>query len=62
MSTAHTNSPMSYGLVVEADSLVYLSVDGLVAAVQGGIDKSQKLNSGHCTACLTGHYPVDLVW
>ena len=47
--------------VVDADSLVYLSVDGLVAAVRSGI-KSNLQNTGHCTACLTGHYPVDLVW
>ncbi|KAK2188585.1 hypothetical protein NP493_128g05105 [Ridgeia piscesae] len=46
---------------MDADSLVYLSVDGLVAAVRSGI-KSNLQNTGHCTACLTGHYPVDLVW
>ncbi|XP_017787165.1 PREDICTED: amidophosphoribosyltransferase-like isoform X1 [Nicrophorus vespilloides] len=50
---------------VGADSLQYLSVDGLVTAVQRDIkDKGNDL--GHCTACLTGVYPggvpEDLDW
>ncbi|XP_043546340.1 amidophosphoribosyltransferase [Chiloscyllium plagiosum] len=62
---------------IGANSVVYLSVDGLVSAVQEGIN-SQQTNSilnnseiekkvssrqtGHCTACLTGKYPVELEW
>ncbi|CAG2176127.1 unnamed protein product [Oppiella nova] len=55
-----------------AASLVYLSVDGLKKSVQSGI-KEQLLKEdpnyeedvmaeriGHCTACLTGQYPVKL--
>lgn len=64
-----------------ANSVVYLSVEGLVSSVQQEIKfKKQKLRkhdisiqengngvgyfekTGHCTACLTGQYPVDLEW
>lgn len=38
-----------------ADSLEYLSVDGLIKAVQRNIDGKREI--GHCTACLTGDYP-----
>jgi amidophosphoribosyltransferase len=43
-----------------ADSLVYLSVDGLKAAVSKGTEDASKV--GYCTACLTGKYPVELEW
>lgn len=43
-----------------ADSLKYLSIEGLVQAVNDGIDKDKE--RGHCTACLTGKYPVELEW
>lgn len=64
-----------------ANSVVYLSVEGLVSSVQKEIIlKKQKVkkhdimiqqngnglecfeNNGHCTACLTGKYPVELEW
>ena len=45
-----------------ADSLSYLSVGGLTKAIQRGIEKKEEKNIGHCTACLTGKYPVDLSW
>ncbi|ELU03400.1 hypothetical protein CAPTEDRAFT_18069 [Capitella teleta] len=45
-----------------ADSVVYLSVEGLVEAVQSGVEKLTEQNTGHCTACLTGKYPVELHW
>lgn len=44
-----------------ADSLVYLSLEGLLTAVQSGIPNSDN-KSGHCTACLSGKYPVELDW
>ncbi|XP_061094119.1 amidophosphoribosyltransferase [Conger conger] len=56
---------------IGATSVQYLSVEGLVAAVQGGIptEKDQTESHrkpswrvGHCTACLTGKYPVELEW
>ncbi|TMS20138.1 Amidophosphoribosyltransferase [Larimichthys crocea] len=58
---------------IGADSVQYLTVEGLVSAVQEGIASLQKdkmISSsntsggrvGHCTACLTGKYPVELEW
>ncbi|XP_010218465.1 PREDICTED: amidophosphoribosyltransferase [Tinamus guttatus] len=59
---------------IGADSVVYLSVEGLVSSVQESIKarqesennlKTQKSRAGkigHCTACLTGEYPVELEW
>ncbi|CAI5678486.1 unnamed protein product [Oreochromis niloticus] len=56
---------------IGADSVKYLTVEGLVSAVQEGIachnEKDQINNKsnrkvGHCTACLTGKYPVELEW
>ena len=41
---------------IGADSLAYLSHDGMVRAVQAGIDGA----SGHCSACFTGNYPIKL--
>jgi amidophosphoribosyltransferase len=37
---------------LQADSLAYLSLDGLKAAV------GQSRSSGYCTSCYTGEYPV----
>lgn len=63
-----------------ANSVVYLSVEGLVSSVREEIEfKQQKVKkhdviqengigpesfekNGHCTACLTGKYPVELEW
>lgn len=45
---------------VGADSLAYLSVEGLVRAVRTNLKTSDKSATGHCTACLTGKYPVKL--
>ena len=41
---------------VGADSLAYLTVEGLQEAVLDGRTE----NVGHCTACFTGKYPVDV--
>ena len=51
-----------YCHVLGADSVVYLTVEGLVEAVQSGIEDLDKNDKGHCTACLTGTYPVELEW
>ena len=42
---------------VGADSLTYLSVEGLVQAVRHGMSNRESSYIGHCTACLTGDYP-----
>ena len=47
---------------INADSLAYLSHDGLILAVQSGIDRDKEGGIGHCSACLTGKYPVELEW
>lgn len=44
---------------VDADTIEYLSVDGLVKAVRKEIKPTTK-SVGHCTACLTGEYPGGL--
>jgi amidophosphoribosyltransferase len=41
---------------IGADSLAYLSLAGLQAAVQESIDQP----TGHCTACFSGRYPVNV--
>ena len=48
-------------LITGADSVAYLSVNGLEKAVCEGIEKTEG-GVGHCKACLTGKYPVDLAW
>ena len=40
---------------IEADSLAYLSLDGLYASV------GAENNTGYCTACYTGNYPTQWV-
>ena len=40
-----------------------MSVKGLVKAVRGDESRSgANPDMGHCTACLTGNYPVQLDW
>ena len=41
-----------------ANSLQYLSVEGLHKAVNEGINLEENPTIGHCDACLTGKYPV----
>lgn len=43
--------------ILGADSLAYLSVEGLTKAVRSDIKTKNSHNVGHCTACLTGQYP-----
>ncbi|RZF48423.1 hypothetical protein LSTR_LSTR011376 [Laodelphax striatellus] len=45
-----------------ADTLAYLSVEGLKLAVRENIDNKEHKSVGHCTACLTGQYPAALEW
>ncbi|GAB4510063.1 MAG: amidophosphoribosyltransferase [Anaerolineae bacterium] len=40
---------------VGADSLDYLSLPGMLEAVRSGVTQAE---SGHCTACFSGQYPV----
>ena len=49
-------------IIPGADSLKYLSVEGLVKATKEGIQKDSDRKTGHCVACLTGDYPINLDW
>lgn len=40
-----------------ADSLQYLSLEGLIKAVRSDIKSKVSHKVGHCTACLSGIYP-----
>lgn len=48
---------------IGADSLEYLTHDGMMEAVRvGAADKDHLGNEqevGHCSACMTGEYPVE---
>uniref|UniRef100_T1IGS5 Amidophosphoribosyltransferase n=2 Tax=Strigamia maritima TaxID=126957 RepID=T1IGS5_STRMM len=57
---ANSMNPEQLAQLVGANSLMYLTVEGLQKAVREGIKDSAPENVGHCTACLTGVYPVDL--
>ena len=43
---------------IGADSLSYLSLEGMLAAIGAGIHSERPI--GHCHACFSGAYPVDL--
>ncbi|XP_066261505.1 amidophosphoribosyltransferase-like [Euwallacea similis] len=55
---ANTKDFEDIALKVGADSLHYLSVKGLVRAVEKDVKIDQEV--GHCIACLTGDYPGGL--
>lgn len=56
---ANKFSPEELAQKFGADTLKYLSIEGLKLSVEKGIeDKS----IGHCTACLSGNYPTELDW
>jgi amidophosphoribosyltransferase len=45
-----------------ADSVKYLSIEGLLRAVNFTKEQmGENEPTGHCTACLTGEYPVPIV-
>jgi len=41
-----------------ADTLAYLTLPGMVEAIQSGIPEGQ--HTGHCSACFSGQYPVTI--
>ena len=43
---------------IGADSLAYLSQEGMMRAVVA--EAASESNSGHCSACFTGEYPIEL--
>jgi glutamine phosphoribosylpyrophosphate amidotransferase len=48
---------------IKADSLEYLSHDGMIAAVREGAARKDADGAdvpvGHCSACMTGAYPIE---
>ncbi len=52
---AHRLDPEEIRRKVGADSLAYLSLPGMEAAVRAGVSGEQ---TGHCTACFSGNYPL----
>ncbi|MCB9671271.1 MAG: amidophosphoribosyltransferase, partial [Alphaproteobacteria bacterium] len=44
---------------IGADSLAYLSHDGMMEVVRDGLDATDG-RCGHCRACFTGEYPITL--
>jgi amidophosphoribosyltransferase len=52
---ASTNTVDDIRRYIEADSLGYLSAEGMLDAVSDGSDNPARL---YCTACFTGEYPV----
>jgi glutamine phosphoribosylpyrophosphate amidotransferase len=58
---------------IQADSLAYLSHEGMMKAVTLSLDKSKSIGIyfchifdsktvGHCSACFTGKYPLQIDW
>lgn len=41
---------------IGADSLAYLSEEGMLDVVKAGIEERR----GHCSACFSGHYPLEI--
>ncbi|XP_050293895.1 amidophosphoribosyltransferase-like [Anthonomus grandis grandis] len=54
---ANKLNPRELAKHVGADSLEYLSVEGLIKAVRSDLKSKSNVKVGHCTACLTGIYP-----
>ncbi|OCA88591.1 amidophosphoribosyltransferase [Bacillus sp. FJAT-27225] len=54
---AHSNSPEEIREIIGADSLTFLSVEGMLEAIGR---KSEGKNCGQCLACFTGEYPTEL--
>jgi len=53
---AHRMSVAEIGAHVGADSLAYLSQEGMMRAITEGLEG----DGGHCAACFTGAYPLEL--
>lgn len=54
---AATKSVEEIRQIIEADSLAFLSVEGMIEAI-GRQDSAP--NKGHCLACFTGEYPTEI--
>jgi amidophosphoribosyltransferase len=59
---ANKLDPHQLADAVGADSLVHLSIEGLITAVTYDIREKDQKKVGHCVACLSGQYPEKLEW
>ena len=58
---AHRMSVEEIRQHVGADSLAYLSIPGLLEAVRVGVKpQCGSAENGHCSACFSGEYPLDV--
>jgi amidophosphoribosyltransferase len=58
---AHLGTVEAIRDYIGADSLDYLSYDGMMASVRAGIPhKDEAGKVGHCSACFTGEYPLEI--
>ena len=55
---AHNFSVAEIGRRIEANSLAYISLEGMMRAV-GAISATGEAK-GYCNACFTGNYPIPL--
>ena len=58
----HVKTVESMGKYIGADSLQFLSHEGMLQAVKEGLKREEDGGrpSGHCSACFTGEYPIQL--
>ena len=57
---AHRLDATGIAARIGADSVGYLSHDGMMAVVRAGPEAAARRAVGHCSACFTGHYPLVL--
>jgi amidophosphoribosyltransferase len=55
---AHKMDVESIRQKIGADSLAYLSLEGLLSAVKETMPQPEKAR--HCTACFSGKYPINI--
>jgi amidophosphoribosyltransferase len=55
---AHKKTLEEIRVHIGADSLAYLSIEGLRAAITNRDEVGE--HTGHCYACMSGHYPVKI--
>lgn len=53
---AHLMDVESISRKIGADSVGYLSLEGMLSAIRDSAEKP----SGHCTACFSGNYPISI--
>ena len=58
---AHRMSVEEIGAHIGADSIAYLSVEGMMEAVAHATGDPEGRRGGFCTACFSGDYPLEVV-